>query len=91
MDIHSNYDAVAKKQLVGILPRRGVLHHFTQVVTIGVARIFNWGKLKFKKSYPTAETDPESFDDDDAKIITTISTIFSSSGSVVCLTDSSHM
>ena len=29
--------------------------------------------------------------DDDAKIITTMSAIFSSSGSVMCLTDSSHM
>ena len=28
MYIHSNYDVVAKKQLVGVLPRVGVLHHF---------------------------------------------------------------
>ena len=28
-------------------------------VMIGVARIFDWVGLKFKKSYPTAETDPE--------------------------------
>ena len=31
MYIHSNYDVVAKKQLVGELPRVGVLHHFTPI------------------------------------------------------------
>ena len=30
----------------------------TQLI-IGVVRIFNLGGLKFKKSYPTAETGPE--------------------------------
>ena len=30
-------------------------------VVIGVARIFNWGGLRFNKSYPTAGTDPENF------------------------------
>ena len=30
-------------------------------LVIGVARICNWGELKFKKSYPTAGTDPENF------------------------------
>ena len=31
MYIHSNYDVLARKQLVGVLPRVGVLHHFTLI------------------------------------------------------------
>ena len=36
MYIHSNYDVAAKKQLVGVLPRVGVLHHFTLMLHVFV-------------------------------------------------------
>ena len=49
MYIHSNYDVVAKKQLVGVLPRVGVLHHFTLRIST------NFLKPMFRPNYVSSE------------------------------------
>ena len=41
MYIHSHYDVVAKKQLVGVLPRVSVLHHFTRSLKINKFKGFS--------------------------------------------------